>query len=78
MPESLKAQYRIAEYDYAKVMRWNVWRNVIARPSAPTLIAGGCIIILLGLAVWKLPAAGPVFAFTAVVFANPVRNCPVR
>jgi hypothetical protein len=69
MPESLKAQYRITEDDFAKVARLNAWRNLITRPSAPQLMASGIIIIPLGLAIWKLPAAGPVFAFTATVFA---------
>jgi hypothetical protein len=69
MPESLKAQYRITEDDFAKVARLNAWRNLIARPSAPQLMARGIIIILLGLAIWKHPAAVPVFAFISTVFA---------
>jgi hypothetical protein len=34
MPQRLKAQYRTTEDDDVQVMRWNAWRNLIARPSA--------------------------------------------
>jgi Na+/melibiose symporter-like transporter len=65
----MKVQYRITEDDYANVARLHAWRNFIARPSIMMLVAGGIILVLLGIGLWMRPAIAMMVAFLAVVFS---------
>jgi hypothetical protein len=62
----VKAQYQITEDDYVKLMRWNAWRNLVAKSSSPWLVA---ICLLLGLAIWELLPGRPAVALALLVFA---------
>jgi hypothetical protein len=65
----MKVQYRITEDDYANALRFHAWRHFIARPSSMQLVAGGVIVILLGVGVWTRPAIAAIFAAVLAVFA---------